>query len=592
MFEILFLIGLIALLGFLGRWAYERTRIPEAIILIALGFALGPLGFLSNFVIFDINISSFRNIAPIVSAVAIISLVFDAGLRLKLEDIFRTVRFSTIYALANLAACIAILTGILHLGFGWPLFSSLLLGAILGGPSLDALYSILPYVKASNNARNILYFEGTLSTLLVCIIAITTMRYSFADLAFMEYLQQPIRSYSVSLILGFIGGICILWALYRFKIKKFGYLLTLSALFVLYYIDFELLRGIGVLSIAMIGLVIGNSAGIFRFLRISDKLDLQERPKGFEDEISLIINTFFFVYLGLMVSPQNLWNTGNLGIAIALMAGIMAARFAIISIAKWTGHTQHNENTLLLVMVPRDLLSVTLAMFALSFPIGLPFPIEIILAVIVISAAVTALGIVYYERKFHSTFLFSKELALKDGRKVLLHTVTRDDFPKLRQFLNELVKEGALIAFDQYVNPIEEKDMGRESLEKINSGNAILWVCEYQNKVIARAVASRMERREKDNVSLSLYVAKDFRGVGLGTMLLRMLIAESQKTLNPHNLYLEVFSNNDNAIRIYKKEGFVKIGVLPSWNKYGNRYLDEIYMVYRPRKGKTGTVKK
>jgi ribosomal protein S18 acetylase RimI-like enzyme len=115
-----------------------------------------------------------------------------------------------------------------------------------------------------------------------------------------------------------------------------------------------------------------------------------------------------------------------------------------------------------------------------------------------------------------------------------------------------------------------------------------MWVCEYENRVIARAVASRMERREKDNVSLSLYVAKEFRGVGLGTTLLRMLIAEAQKTFKPHNLYLEVFSNNENAIKIYKKEGFVKIGVLPGWNKYGNSYLDEIYMVYKPKKeGKT-----
>ncbi len=586
MFEILFLIGLIALVGFVGRWAYERSRIPEAIILIAIGFGLGPLGFLSNFVIFDIDISSFRDIAPLVSVVAIISLVFDAGLRLKLEEIFKTVKFSTVYAVANLAACIAILTGILHLGFGWPLFPSLLLGAILGGPSLDALYSILPYVRASNNVRNILYFEGTLSTVLICIIAITTMRYSASSSSLLELLQAPFRSYSVSLILGFIGGIAILWALYKFKIRKFGYLLTLSALFVLYYVDFELLGGIGVLSIAMIGLVIGNSAGIFRFLRISEKFDLEERPKGFEDEISLIIYTFFFVYLGMIVDQRNLLDLRNLGVASALMAGILFARFAIIQVAKWRGHSQHNENLLLLTMVPRDLLSVTLAMFALSFPMGLPFDVEILLVIIVISAMVTALGTVYYERKFQDTFLFRKELALMDGRKVLLHTVTRDDFAKLRQFLNELVKEGAMITFDQYVNPIEEKEMGRESLERINSGDAVMWVCEFEGRVVARAVASRMERREKDNVSLSLYVSKDFRGVGLGTQLLRMLIAEAQKSLRPHNLYLEVFSNNENAIKIYKKEGFVKIGVLPGWNKYGNSYLDEIYMVYRPKKGK------
>jgi L-phenylalanine/L-methionine N-acetyltransferase len=115
-----------------------------------------------------------------------------------------------------------------------------------------------------------------------------------------------------------------------------------------------------------------------------------------------------------------------------------------------------------------------------------------------------------------------------------------------------------------------------------------MWVGEYGKRIVARAVAERMDRRERENISLSLYISKEFRGAGLGTVLLRMLIEEAQRLFKPHNLYLTVYSNNLNAIRMYEKEGFTKAGVLPGWMKHQNEYLDRIYMVYRPSEHKLG----
>jgi len=89
-----------------------------------------------------------------------------------------------------------------------------------------------------------------------------------------------------------------------------------------------------------------------------------------------------------------------------------------------------------------------------------------------------------------------------------------------------------------------------------------------------------MQRRERDNVSLSFYVAKEFRGWGLGTEMLRMLVAKAQSTFHPKNLYLTVYSANKKAMKLYGREGFVKIGSLPGWMKNGDKYLDRVYMAY------------
>jgi potassium/hydrogen antiporter len=583
MFEILFLIGLIALIGFAARWVFVRTRVPEILILLAIGFALGPMGPFSSFSAFDINLQSFRGIAPIVGAVAIVSFVFEAGLHLKIGQILKSFSFSMGFAIANLALCIAALTALLHFIFGWDLTASLLLATIFGGPSSFAIYSMLPLVRTSNHARGILYLEGTVSAILISVMAITILRYPLAGVGTMQLLQMVISSFSISFILGVAAGLAILWILFRFRIKKFGYLITFSALLMLFFLDFELLGGIGVISIALIGLVIGNSGDVFRLLGSAGHFDMDEAAKGFRDEISLFIITFFFVYFGMMARPQLLTDTGNLLLAATMIVAILFSRCITLLAANLLKLSQHNEDLLLAVMIPRDILSATLATFVLLYPGPASFNIEVVIIPIVLSSLVSVAGAGYYERLFQHSFLFKRELDLNDGRKIVLRTITRDDFPKLRHFLNDLVKESALIAFDRYVNPVEESEMGRESLDKINRGDMLMWVGDFQGRIIARAVAQRMEKRERDNVCLSLYVAKDFRGVHLGTTLLRMLIEESQRVFKPHSIYLSVYSNNEAAVHLYEKESFRKVGVLPEWGKYEDTYLDEIYMVYDPK---------
>ncbi|MDE1798613.1 MAG: hypothetical protein KGH63_04375, partial [Candidatus Micrarchaeota archaeon] len=65
MFELLFVIGLVAFIGFASRWMFERTRIPEVVILLAVGFALGPLGVLSSLTFIPLDLQTLRAAAPL-----------------------------------------------------------------------------------------------------------------------------------------------------------------------------------------------------------------------------------------------------------------------------------------------------------------------------------------------------------------------------------------------------------------------------------------------------------------------------------------------------------------------------------------------
>ena len=66
---------------------------------------------------------------------------------------------------------------------------------------------------------------------------------------------------------------------------------------------------------------------------------------------------------------------------------------------------------------------------------------------------------------------------------------------------------------------------------------------------------------------MNIVVKKDFRNIGIGSVLLENLISLS-KSLNLKSITLEVNENNVSAINLYNKFDFVKLGVRK--NYYGN----------------------
>lgn len=582
MLEILLLIGLVIGVGFAARWVFERTRVPEILILLLAGFALGPLGLMGRF-IGNIDIAYFQGVAPVVGAVAIISLMFDAGAGLRVKGLPDSLSFSSFSALLNTAACALSLAGILHFILGWGPNDSLLLGLILGGLSSYAAYSILPLVRTTNSMRSALCLESTLSTILMAIASIGLMRYGAlsAQGRVQDFAGAVFSQFSISFILGIALGLVMLGLLAHFRVRKVSSFALFAALLVVYFADFAYFGGIGVVSVAILGFALSNSEWLLRAFKKPGSFEIDGSFGEIRREMRVFINAFFFTYLGMVFRPGEL-TIYNVAVAVLLVAAILVVRILVSMFLGRVSKVQLHENVLRSVLVQRDLLSATLATFIFIYPGSAGFGIEPVYMVIAISTIATTIGVNWYEKIFRDSFLFSKRIALKDGREVLVRSFTRDDFGKLRKFFNGLVEEGAYIAIDRPVSNSEERKMDEDNLARMNSREMIVWVVQSGGKIVGRVSAERMQRRERDNVSLSFYISKEFRGAGLGTVLIRLIVNESVKVFEPHNLYLTVYSNNRKAIALYVREGFEKLGVLPDWMRNNDSYMDRVYMVYRP----------
>jgi len=65
------------------------------------------------------------------------------------------------------------------------------------------------------------------------------------------------------------------------------------------------------------------------------------------------------------------------------------------------------------------------------------------------------------------------------------------------------------------------------------------------------------------------------RRKGYATMSLKCLINYCFSTLQLHQLYCNILSNNCESIDLFKKQGFVQSGIKKDWIKTPNGYLDE-----------------
>jgi putative acetyltransferase len=84
--------------------------------------------------------------------------------------------------------------------------------------------------------------------------------------------------------------------------------------------------------------------------------------------------------------------------------------------------------------------------------------------------------------------------------------------------------------------------------------------------------------RRKHVASLGMGVRDDWQGKGVGTALMQAALDVADKWLNITRVELEVFTDNEPAIRLYKKFGFEIEGTLRRHAFRNGEYVDSYFM--------------
>jgi putative acetyltransferase len=131
--------------------------------------------------------------------------------------------------------------------------------------------------------------------------------------------------------------------------------------------------------------------------------------------------------------------------------------------------------------------------------------------------------------------------------------------------------------------PFPSSEQWRKRLAELDESLFSLVAC-VDNEVIGQLGLHTFPHRPRRRHvgQLGMAVRDDRHGQGAGTALVQAAVDLADKWLNLERLELEVYTDNEPAIRLYKKFGFVIEGTLVRFAFRDGQYVDA-YMMARVR---------
>ena len=345
-------LGFIIVLGFLGNFLFKKTGIPDILILLILGLLLGPI-----FNVFDVSI--FKNYSQIFAALALMILLFEGGLNLKIYKVFQESSRATVLAILSVITSMIITTLFVKFFLGWSILPGLLLGAMIGGSSSSIVVPLMRKINTGEKIETLMSLESAFTDALTVVIGITLIHLLVSPSGSTGYiLTHGIASaFSIGAMFGLIIGLAWLKILKSLEGEPYKSILTLAIVFLVYSLV-ESLGGNGAISSLMFGLVLGNAKTISKIIRSKEEMKTESSMKEFHSEISFLVRTFFFVYLGMIVIIGN-WYLVFLSIFLSSL--LLIGRIFSVYLATIKDSNLMRNKDLMVMMLPRGLAAAVLS---------------------------------------------------------------------------------------------------------------------------------------------------------------------------------------------------------------------------------------
>jgi len=167
--------------------------------------------------------------------------------------------------------------------------------------------------------------------------------------------------------------------------------------------------------------------------------------------------------------------------------------------------------------------------------------------------------------------------SVRDGRTVVLRTPKWEDLDDLLELINSLVEEKAEVVVDETLSREQEAEWLSGVLLRLEKGQLFFLVAEADEKIVASSDLHLGRGSEKRSGAVGIVVKSGFRGLGIGSRVLGVMVKEAQR-VGLKILVLSVFATNERAIHVYEKVGFVQTGRVPKKHFREGKYVDEIAM--------------
>ncbi|MCA9250238.1 MAG: cation:proton antiporter [Phycisphaerae bacterium] len=348
------LVGLTLILvsGVLAQWVAWRLGLPSILLLLAVGFGVGPwLGWVDPDRLFG------EMLLPAVS-MAVALILYEGGLTLRVAelknvggDLWRLILIG-----GAVSWLVSLLAGRWLLGLSWPLAS--LLGAVLivTGPTVIA--PLLRQMRPAGRIGPLLKWEGIVIDPIGAVAAVLIYEVIVASAAHgaaSVVLGGALKTIVYGGGLGFVSAVLLTLVLNRYWVPDYlQNAVSLMLVLATFAISNQLQHESGLLAVTVMGFVLSNQR----------KADVQHIV-AFKANLQVLLIAVLFIVLAARLAPADMMSLGIGGIAFVAILIFVGRPLSILA-STIGSKLKRNEVALLAWMAPRGIVAAAVSsVFAL-----------------------------------------------------------------------------------------------------------------------------------------------------------------------------------------------------------------------------------
>ncbi|MBG0781098.1 MAG: cation:proton antiporter [Bacteroidales bacterium] len=388
-------VGLLVFLAHVFAEVFSRKRVPDVLLLILIGLAIGPL-------LGIVTPGHLGLVGPVFTTITLVTILFEGGTELKYDTLRHSLRGTTLLTFLNFFATLIVIGFLAWLFLDLEPLVAFMLGAIIGGTSSAVVIPLVRQLNISNNSRTILILESAFSDVLCIVFAL-----AFIEAAQLGQIQvgttigQILASFILASIMGLIGA--FFWSVVLHKIRniKNSIFTTPAFVFIIYGLS-ELLGYSGAISALAFGIGLANTdlikgTALSKFFT-KEPDSLNETERILFGEAVFLLKTFFFVYIGVSMQLTE-WVPILIGFVITLILYLIRIPIVRASMPISDVNNPNQDLIFMSSIVPKGLAAAVLATIPMQQGIaGGELIKDIVFSVILFSIVFTSVLIPLIEK--------------------------------------------------------------------------------------------------------------------------------------------------------------------------------------------------
>ena len=228
---IIAIMGLLVFAAHLFTEIFSRKRIPDVLMLMAIGLVIGPI-------LHWVSPDALGGVAKVFTTVTLVIILFESGTKLHFNTLINSIKGTMKLTTINFFVTMGIVAVIAMVFERFDLSTSLMLGAILGGTSSAVVIPLVGHLKISEKGSTILILESAFSDVLCIVFAWAFLKaIQSGSMHVGQVIGNILSSFILSSVIGFIASIIWSYLLEKIRHIKNSILTTPAFVFIVYGIN-------------------------------------------------------------------------------------------------------------------------------------------------------------------------------------------------------------------------------------------------------------------------------------------------------------------------------------------------------------------